>query len=217
MRRTPRATLFVKHLLRLAPGFGLELSAETLDMLVVHYELLLRWNEKVNLTSVDQPGQAAQFHYLESLYGTKWLDTDCHHLVDIGSGAGFPGLVIAVSQPWLRVTLVERNRKRAAFLQEAIARLGLERVKVFSGPYQDYSEQDFDLLTCRGLDRLEQELPSLLGLSKHVRQVLLFCTTKAITWIEAAAASYWRLQLQRIPLSRQRVLAILHRRDITAS
>lgn len=211
MRRNERERELVQHLVRLAPRFGLELSAEVIDRLASHYRLVLRWNERVNLTSTLEPAQIAQFHYLESLYGAKFLEGDIEHVVDVGSGAGFPGLVMAIFWPELKVTLIERSRKRAVFLQEAVFRLGLARANVFSGRYQEYPSRDFDAVTCRALDRMRQELPSLLRFGSSARQILLFGTRGMAHWTEIASRGDWRVSRHKIPLSRERILTILHR------
>ncbi|HXF06683.1 MAG TPA: 16S rRNA (guanine(527)-N(7))-methyltransferase RsmG [Blastocatellia bacterium] len=209
MRRSEREREFVEHLVRLAPHFGLELSAEVLEKLASHYSLILRWNERVNLTSTLEPAEIAQFHYLESLYGATLLKAE--HVVDIGSGAGFPGLVMAVFWPELKVTLIERNRKRAVFLQEALFKLGLARANVFFGCYQEYPSRDFDAVTCRALDRMRQELPSLLRFGSSTRQILIFGTPVLASWVEKAAQGNWTVSRYKIPLSRERILTILHR------
>lgn len=211
MRAPPREREFVQHLVRLAPQFELELSAEVIQRLASHYALVLRWNEKMNLIGTVQPPAVAQFHYLESLYGAKFLKSDTEHVIDVGSGAGFPGLVIALFQPELKITLIERNRKRAVFLQEAISRLGLTQANVFIGPYQEYSRRDFDVVTCRALDRLRQEFPSLLRFGSSARQILVFGTRRMLSWIETARRGGWTVILHKIPLSRERALISLHR------
>lgn len=211
MRTTHREREFVEYLVRLAPQFELELSAEVTQRLASHYALVLRWNEKVNLIATDQPAAVAQFHYLESLYGAKFLEGGAEHVIDVGSGAGFPGLVIAIFRPELKITLIERNRKRAVFLQEAVSRLGLTRTNVFIGPYQEYPRRDFDIMTCRALDRLRQEFPTLLRFGSSARQILIFGTLRMLSWIEIARRGDWTMSQHKIPLSRERVLISLHR------
>lgn len=212
MKGNEKGRELVEHLVRLAPQFGLELSAEALEKLASHYRLVLRWNERVNLTSTLKPEEIAQFHYLESLFGATLLQRDIEHVVDVGSGAGFPGLVIAVFRPELKVTLIERNRKRAVFLQEAVFRLGLARTNVFCGCYQKYPSGDFDAVTCRALDRMRQELPTLLRFGSSARQILIFGTPKMACWTEMAARGDWTVSQYKIPLSRERILTILLRK-----
>lgn len=96
---------------RLAPG--------QLDALWRHYELMERWNARINLTRVVELEEAVRVHYAESLFVAEKLPDGVGTVVDVGSGAGFPGLVIAVAKPGLRVTLVESDVRKAAFLREA--------------------------------------------------------------------------------------------------
>jgi 16S rRNA (guanine(527)-N(7))-methyltransferase RsmG len=87
------------------------------EALEAHYELMLRWNRRLNLTTVTELGAAVERHYAESLFLAARVEggTVC----DVGSGAGFPGFPLAVFRPSLKVTLVESDQRKAAFLREA--------------------------------------------------------------------------------------------------
>lgn len=84
-----------------------------------HYELLERWNARINLTRVIELDEAVRFHYGESLFAASLVPREAGTLADVGSGAGFPGFVIAVARPELEVTLIESDQRKAAFLREA--------------------------------------------------------------------------------------------------
>lgn len=84
-----------------------------------HYELLRRWNARINLTRVIELEEAARFHYGESLFAASLVPAGAKTVADVGSGAGFPGFVIAVARPELEVTLIESDQRKAAFLREA--------------------------------------------------------------------------------------------------
>lgn len=94
------------------------LTDQQVEVLGRHYELLARWNRKVNLTSVVEPREAAWKHYGESLYLAAQLPIYVRRVADIGSGAGFPGFPVAVLRPECTVTLVESDTRKAAFLHE---------------------------------------------------------------------------------------------------
>lgn len=112
-----RRRRFEEELRRLAGPAAL--TAAQLDALWHHYELLERWNARINLTRVIELEEAVRFHYGESLFAASLVPAEARTLADVGSGAGFPGFVIAVARPELAVTLIESDQRKAAFLREA--------------------------------------------------------------------------------------------------
>lgn len=115
---------FEDLLLRGAARLDLDLSPEGIAQLVIHRDLLRRWAAKVNLTTVlDDRGMAERL-YLDSALVAKFLEPEAS-LHDVGSGAGFPGLVLKVLLPELSVTLTEARRKRVSFLKQAAREMGL--------------------------------------------------------------------------------------------
>lgn len=83
-----------------------------------HYKLLLHWNQRINLTRITSLEEAVERHYAESLFLAAHLPAGAQTVVDVGSGAGFPGFPVAVARPDLRVTLLEADQRKAAFLRE---------------------------------------------------------------------------------------------------
>jgi 16S rRNA (guanine527-N7)-methyltransferase len=96
-----------------------KLTPEQIQSLQNHYELLLRWNRVLNLTSVDSLEEAVERHYCESLFLAIHLPAEPLRIADIGSGAGFPGIPVAVLRPDCRVSLIESHQRKAVFLREA--------------------------------------------------------------------------------------------------
>lgn len=105
-----------------------EISTEEAAACERHYELLLHWNEKINLTTVTELHEAAVRHYCESIFVSAHVTGDS--LVDVGSGAGFPGIPIAIVRPQWMVHLVESHQRKAVFLREATR--DLANVKVLA-------------------------------------------------------------------------------------
>jgi len=201
-----------QHLVRLAPHFGLLLTDSLLEKLSLHYQLLLKWNQKVNLIAIGAPAEVAQFHYLESLFGAKAIAPGIRTLIDVGSGAGFPGLPLALARADLWVTLIESKRKKAVFLMEAVRQLGLSNAAVFNGRFEDYEERDFEALTCRALDRMGSQIPKLMVKGgKHCRQLIFFCSSKLASQIEKQTLPPWSPDRIPIPLSKDRFLVLLRR------
>jgi 16S rRNA (guanine527-N7)-methyltransferase len=100
------------------------LTEPQLGLLEAHYNLLLRWNARLNLTRVDSLEEAVRLHYCESLFLAIRLPQGALRIVDVGSGAGFPGIPIAVVRPECTITLVESHQRKAVFLREASRNLG---------------------------------------------------------------------------------------------
>lgn len=96
-----------------------ELTAEQCLALESHYELLVKWNRKLNLTAIEDPSEVVTRHYGESLFLAAHLPAGSLGIVDIGSGAGFPGFPVAILRPECAVTLVESHQRKAVFLKEA--------------------------------------------------------------------------------------------------
>jgi 16S rRNA (guanine527-N7)-methyltransferase len=120
-----------------ARSLGIEVGDALADAMTLHYELVARWAERMNLTAIKEPVASAHLHGLDSLLFAEVLG-DAPSLagrraVDVGSGAGFPGLIVALARPELAMTLLEPIRKRASFLRVALADLGRADVAVLEG------------------------------------------------------------------------------------
>src|ERR1039458_2862316 len=105
-----------------------ELSPGQVEALGAHYQLLLRWNRTLNLTSIKRMEEAVERHYCESLFLGTHLPQGRLRIADIGSGAGFPGFPVAVLRPEWSVTLIESHQRKAVFLREATRNLPNVRV-----------------------------------------------------------------------------------------
>jgi len=100
--------------------------------LKTYLELLLLWNRRINLTAVREPADIREKHFADSLALLPFIPPTARTLVDVGSGAGFPGAVLAIARPDLDVTLVESNQKKAAFLQTVRRELCLDNVTILA-------------------------------------------------------------------------------------
>ena len=132
------------------------LQSQTEQKFSVYLALLLRWNTRINLTAVRDPQEVLTRHFLESIAAARALPPGLRTLLDLGSGAGFPGIPIALCRPEISVTLAESQNKKAAFLQEAVRTLSLT-ARVFAGRAETLSEA-FDCVTLRAVDRMTQAI-----------------------------------------------------------
>ena len=126
---------------------GSVIDARVLDLLARHWALVAHWNQRTNLTAIVDPAEAAWLHYRDCLESLKVLPQGA--LVDVGSGAGFPGLPIAIVEPTRPITLLEPRRKRASFLQVAVAELGLVNVNVLQCRMEKPPDHPYDAAITR--------------------------------------------------------------------
>ena len=133
---------------RFASLLGHGLTRDQGERLYRHQELLVKWNKKINLTTVTSMEAAARRHYVESLFVVNHLPAEPLSLLDLGSGAGFPGIPIAVARPDVRVTLAEATQRKAAFLKEATRDLPNVRVLALRA---EVIMETFDWVTLRAV------------------------------------------------------------------
>src|SRR5262249_7139288 len=120
-----------------------ELSASDGQVLQIqqYMRILLKWNEKLNLTAIRDPLEVLYRHFCESMYAAAAVPMEHGRLADVGSGGGFPGLPLKIIRPELQVVLIESNMKKATFLAETIRELGLEDARVLVSRYEELSEE----------------------------------------------------------------------------
>ncbi len=140
---------FKEILAREFSPFG-ALSESQLRLLDLHYELLLRWNRRLNLTRMTDLLEAVRLHYCESLYLAEFLPKHALKVVDVGSGGGFPGLPLGIYRPDCSVYLIESHQRKTVFLAETVRQLGLSNVVVIAKRAQDVTEP-FDWLVSRAV------------------------------------------------------------------
>lgn len=128
-----------------------------------YVDLLGRWNSAVSLTSERQPARIVQRHVAESLCCATVLPM-CESMLDLGSGAGFPGILVQLMRPETLVTLAESHGRKAAFLREAIRELGLP-AKVFAGRAQLLPDRSFACVCLRAVDPIRQALRAASALA----------------------------------------------------
>jgi 16S rRNA (guanine527-N7)-methyltransferase len=145
------ATLTTQKIARLLQDYYPEPTEELLAQLSVYLDLLLKWNARTNLTAIRDPEEIVCRHFGESLFVATHLP-ECATLLDLGSGAGFPGLPIQLARPALRVTLAESQNKKASFLREAVRTLGLS-TEVWADRVENMPiDRLFDVVALRAVD-----------------------------------------------------------------
>ena len=135
---------------------GITLSAYQLDKLDKFYKLLVEWNQKINLTRIIEKEDVYLKHFYDSLTINKVIDLNkVETLCDVGTGAGFPGIVLKIFYPHLKITLVDSLQKRVNYLNEVIKELDLKDIKAIHVRGEDYKEK-FDVVTSRAVANIEK-------------------------------------------------------------
>jgi len=139
--------------------FKVTLSDNQKWQLQRYYELLVEWNEKMNLTGITKQEEVYLKHFYDSLLGFLMFENiyNCKTLCDVGSGAGFPALPVKIVFPHLKMDLVDSLGKRVNFLNHVINEIGLQEVKAYHSRAEDYAKKHreyFDIVTARAVARL---------------------------------------------------------------
>lgn len=141
---------------------NITISPKQLDQLEKYYRLLVEWNEKINLTSIIEKEQVYLKHFYDSLTINKVIDLSKEYtLCDIGTGAGFPGLVLKIVFPNLKITLVDALNKRVNFLNQVIEQLDLKDIIVVHDRMEEYAKkhiEEYDIITARAVSHLSNLL-----------------------------------------------------------
>jgi len=140
----------------------------------IYIDLLLKWNARMNLTAVRGPQEIVTRHFGESFFVAKILGAQGlpNSVIDLGSGAGFPGIPLAMLMPAAQVTLIESNQKKSTFLKEAALALGLKNVSVFAGRGESYPGKA-SLVTMRAVERFDNALTTAAGLLEPAGRIAL--------------------------------------------
>ncbi len=146
----------INELAETCEKLNIPIHSKQQEQLMRYAGLLKEWNEKMNLTAIVEDSEILEKHFLDSIY--PLTDTTVNGSVcDVGSGAGFPGLVWKIVRPDLEVTLLEPTGKRCTFLQAVIDELGLENVKVVNARAEEFVKENrerFDVVTARAVANL---------------------------------------------------------------
>lgn len=145
------ATLSDQRIAELLADYYPEPGPLLLGQLSIYLDLLLKWNARTNLTSIRTPDEIVRRHFGESLFASRHI-AKANTLLDLGSGAGFPGLPIQLARPELLVTLAESQNKKASFLREVVRTLGLRTVVWAQRSELLPADQRFDIVTLRAVD-----------------------------------------------------------------
>ncbi len=187
---------------------GLEpLDDETVSQFQAYLSLFVRWNQRLNLSSIRDEEGILSRHIVESIVVARSLPQGITTLLDFGSGGGLPGIPIALCRPQIAVTLAESQGKKAAFLQEAVRVLGIA-VKVHSDR-AEVLRTVFDCVILRAVERMPKAVATAVKLVAPDGWLALMTTDAHLAELRAAAGQQFRWEEPvRLPGSESRILAL---------
>src|SRR5689334_15424724 len=190
----------------LRPFLARPLSTEQFRLIQAYLDLLLKWNAKISLTAVRAPEEIVQRHFGESFFAAERAGVaDASSLIDVGSGAGFPGLPMAMLAPSAKVTLIESQQKKVAFLREVVRALKLKNVNVYAGRAED-AKWKSQIVTLRAVEKFETVLPIAASLVQADGMLALLIGASQAGSARKARTNLLWLDPISIPKSRERIL-----------
>lgn len=206
-------------------GKGAVLSPAQLRSISIYIDILLHWNTRINLTAVREPEEIVTRHFGESFFAARhlfpralaersatepgpWSVAPTPHVIDVGSGPGFPGLPIKIWAPHVRLTLIESNHKKATFLREAVRSLRLASVDVFTDRANAFAGSKGDVVMLRAVERLESILPVAAGLVNAAGCLAMLMGGAQVRAVHELLPDLRWIDAVRLPLSDSRVLML---------
>ena len=217
--------------LLLKPYLDAEPSVDLVNRISAYVNILLKWNFRINLTTIRGPEEVVRRHFGESLFAARMLlGTDFRSstlvpseklagkttenapdkagtmsVIDVGSGAGFPGMVLKLYDPGLRLTLIESHGKKATFLREVVRTLGLKDVDVVQARAERFSGQA-ELVTMRAVEKFSEVLPVAASLVSGGGRLGILVGAGQMGEASSILPGLWRTV--SVPESTSRVLAV---------
>ena len=144
---------------------SLNLSDQMIDQLMAYLNLIEKWNRVYNLTAIRERDEMVKLHFLDSLSILNYVEME--HVLDVGSGAGFPGIVLAITKPELKVTVMDSVNKKTTFMQQVKSELSLSNLNVVNARVEDYQPTIlFDGVITRAFSSIQ----NMLLMTQHTLQ-----------------------------------------------
>jgi 16S rRNA (guanine527-N7)-methyltransferase len=189
----------------------IQLDETRLRVISTYIDLLLKWNARINLTAIREPNEIVQRHFGESLFAAKYLLEQQwpQTAIDLGSGAGFPGVPFAMLAPDVQVTLIESQQKKATFLKELVRVLELKNVKVFGDRAESYRETA-ELVMLRAVEKFQDALKMAISLTSPGGRIGLMSGSGQVELARSLSPKISWSDAVEIPCSNTRALLVGH-------
>lgn len=178
-----------------------DVSRETISRLEIFYDLLIKWNARINLVAKSTLADGWQRHMVDSAQIWRLMNIPTQHWLDIGAGAGFPGLVIAAiaaeKAPNMRITLVESDQRKCIFMQTAAREMGLAP-EILADRIESLPQQNADIISARALASLENLL-KLADKHRNTNGICLFPKGMNADSELTSAAVSWHISTEKFP------------------
>ena len=163
---------------------------EQLEQFFVYMNMLIEWNEKMNLTAIIEPNEIILKHFIDSITILNEIENNSK-IIDVGTGAGFPGVPLGIMNPTLKITLADSLNKRLIFLQEVVTKLNLKNIEIINARAEDLGQnkryrESFDIATSRAVANLSTLSEYLIPLVKKDGKVISMKAGGAQEEIKAA-------------------------------
>ncbi len=198
-----------------AEELGFELTLDQRNQFQDYYELLKTWNETINLTSIEGEEEVAKKHFVDSLtylkgFPPSFLNLKC---LDIGSGAGFPGIPLKIAFPELKITLLEPSFKRTSFLHHLNTklRLGLRIIEDKAEPWLKNNQEFFDIMIMRAVGHIDQFVHQIIGYLNYDGRIVVSAGPRRIDFINKKNHKTKNLHFSLPLTTNQRQLLIIYK------
>ena len=195
-------------------AFSIEVGDEQVVCIQQYIEILLHWNEKLNLTAIRDPLEILVRHFCESMFGATAVPINSGRLADIGSGAGFPGIPMKILRPEIQLFLVESNIKKGTFLAEVIRETGLKDSRVLISRYEELGEElaPLDVVCSRALGDFEPFLAWAASDKVSAGKVVLWIGGRDLDEVKQSELWEWQEPIA-VPQSLRRYLLVGRKRQ----
>jgi 16S rRNA (guanine527-N7)-methyltransferase len=197
--------------------FQIAIESKQVFLIQQYIRILLRWNEKLNLTAIRDPLEILHRHFCESMFAAGAIPVDKGRLADIGSGPGFPGIPLKIIRPELELSLVESNIKKGTFLAEVVRELQLSNTRVLISRYEELGEEltPLDFVCSRAVGEFGPFLEWAASSRVDAGQVILWIGGRDLEEAKKSKQWEWRDPIL-VPKSLQRYLLVGKKKEMSA-
>lgn len=171
-----------------------------------YYQIVLKWNQYIPLTTITTPSEFAERNLLEAAFTSQYLLHTTRRIWDIGSGVGIPGVPLAILRPDLTISLIESNKKKSIFLKEVVSELGIDNVQIVQERFQNVTgEKAEDCVITRAIDGLSKQVQDVLSFGQGTSQIILLGNPIILERSQKYLNAGWETRVYRIPKSENRL------------